>query len=143
MSISTRTANTLTRSQLIGSALTAGIIAIISNLVIFFAASLTNVTLSISAPDGSLIPLPIPAIMITSLVSAFGGVGVYYLLNRLTASPLRIFQGIAFVFLLLSFVPLFTLPIDPTVRTFLLAMHIVTAAVIVGTITLSLARRTS
>jgi hypothetical protein len=129
-------------SRLVTAALTAGIIAIVSNLIIFLAAgSLANITLSIPSPDGSLTPLPLPAIVLTSLVAAFGGVGVYYVISRLTSSPRRIFQIIAFVFLLLSFIPLFTLPIDGNVRTFLLVMHVVTAAVIVGTITISLAKR--
>lgn len=142
MSTIATTESNLRPSQLVRTALIAGVIAIISNLLIFLAAgSVANITLSIPAPDGSLIPLPIPAIVVTSLVSALGAVGVYYVLNRLTASPLRIFQIFAFVFLLLSLIPLFALPIEGSVRNFLLVMHVVTAAIIVGTITMSLANR--
>lgn len=58
----------------------------------------------IDTPD-SFAPLTVAAIILWSFIGAFGAIGVYALVRKLSSSPQRIFMIIAVIVLLASFIP--------------------------------------
>ncbi len=123
--------------------LIAGTAAALGNVMIYsIAQSIGNVRLQVPMPDGSQLELALPMILIMSILPAVGAAGLYFGLSRFTARPLRIFQGTAAVVLLLSLIPLFTLNVVGDVRGYLLAMHVVTAAIVSAVLTVLVRRST-
>lgn len=118
----------------------AGVIAAIANVIVYFVGRAVGASFDIIMQPGTpVIPLPIVAIILFSVVPAFGAAVLAWALNRYTARGNTIFIGIAVVFLLLSLFPDITMP-DPVTnatRIGLIVMHFVAG----GTITYLLSRK--
>ncbi len=78
-------------------------------------------------------PMTVIPVIISSIIPTLLAAGVLALLNRFTASPLRIFNIIAAVLLLLSFVnPFAAIPNIPIMMgVWLNVMHVVVAGIVV------------
>lgn len=126
---------------LLSIALVASVAAIIGNVIIYIVAqSIGDVTLLVPTPDGAQLELSLLMLLMMSIIPAIGAASLYFGLSRIVVKPLRFFQSIAAVVLLLSFIPLFTLDIETDVRGYLLAMHVLTAGIIVGIVTVMVRR---
>jgi hypothetical protein len=115
------------------AALIGGALAAVANLIIFFVTQALGVVYEVQAggPGGPIIPLPIPAVPIASIVPALGAGVLLAILARFSKRPLLIFWIISGVFLLLSFFPVFSMPVATGVQIGLAIMHIVAGAAIV------------
>ena len=117
----------------------AAIIAIVVNVIIGQAALLLG-----AAKLPMLTP---PPIVVFTLVGLVGATIVFLLLRRFTKNPVRIFQIVAAVMLVLSFIPDFLLLGSTATGSLwltvgaLLLMHIVAAAVVVWALTVYKAAR--
>jgi hypothetical protein len=119
-------------------ALVAGAVAFIGNLVVFILAeNLFGVSLMIPATPGSdaLAPLSLAPLAGASFVPAIAAAIVLALLGRFLARPIRVFQILAAVLLLVSFGAPLGLPVDGAAKVVLIVMHVVTAGAIVGLLT--------
>lgn len=112
----------------------AGVLSVLGNLAVYYAASAAGVALRVPEAPGSsnLIPLELPPVVISSLMPAFAAAIVLALLGRLSRAPLRIFQAVAVVVLLLSFVPVLLLPVELGTKVVLSVMHLYSGLVIAG-----------
>lgn len=117
-------------------ALVAGVAAFIVNLILFLIAQSLGLSLMVSQPadPNTLVPLSMGPILGASIVPAIAAAILLAILGRFLARPLRIFQIIAVVFLLLSFGGPFSLPVETSTKVVLGVMHVVTAVAIVGTL---------
>ena len=117
-------------------ALAAGAAALLGNLIIFFVGqNLLGLSLMIPQAPGSstaLVPLTIGPIVGASIVPAIGAAVLLAILGRFVKRPFRVFQIVAAVILLLSFGGPLNLPIGGAEKVVMVVMHVVTAAVIVG-----------
>jgi hypothetical protein len=117
-------------------ALAAGAAALLGNLIIFFVGqNLLGLSLMIPQAPGSstaLVPLTIGPIVGASIVPAIGAAVLLAVLGRFVKRPFRVFQIVAAVILLLSFGGPLNLPIGGAEKVVMVVMHVVTAAVIVG-----------
>lgn len=120
----------------------AGVIAAIINVIVYFIGRAVGVPFDIIGQPGTpIMPLPVFAIVMFSVVPGIGAAVLAWLLNRYTARGNTIFVGIAVVFLLLSLIPDITMP-DPVTmgtRIGLIIMHFVAG----GVITYMLSRKAS
>lgn len=111
----------------------AGVIAAIVNVIVYFVGQALGASFDIIMQPGTpVIPLPIPAIILFSVVPALGAAVLAWALNRYVARGNAIFVGIAVVFLLVSVIPDITMP-DPVTnatRLGLMVMHFVAGGVI-------------
>lgn len=80
-----------------------GIVAAIASAIGNLALMLVTIS-SLAAPP-SFMPLTPAPIILWSFIGAFGAVGVYALIRRRSASAQKVFLNVAFVVLVLSFVP--------------------------------------
>lgn len=86
-------------------------------------------------------PITLPMAAAASVFGAVAGTIVYAVVGRLARRPVRAFRIVAAAALMLSFAGPFTIPDAPaTMVAALLLMHVVAAAVVVGSLT-TLARR--
>jgi hypothetical protein len=110
----------------------AGVLSVLGNLAVFYAARVAGVLVNIPEAPGSttMVPLELPPVVISSLMPAFAAAIVLALLGRLTASPLSIFRGVAVVVLVLSFIPVFLLPAGLGTKVVLSLMHLISGVVI-------------
>lgn len=112
----------------------AGGLSVVGNLAVFYGAQMAGV--SVNIPDGpgspNLVPLELPPVIISSLMPAFAAAIILAVLGRLSRSPLRIFRVLAVVVLLLSFIPVFLLPVGLGAKLVLSLMHLVSGVVITG-----------
>ena len=78
-------------------------------------------------------PLAIDNLAQATFPPAIGAAILLAILNRFTSRPMRVFQWIAAIFLLVSFGgPLFLPPLETSTRIVLSIMHVVAAGAIVG-----------
>jgi hypothetical protein len=132
------------RRRALGVLLKAGLLggatAAVANLVLY-AVARALFAVSFIIPDmaapGQTMSLPIPMIAIASVGPALLAALLLWLLGRFFVRPLRIFQGISAVLLLLSLAPPMTLEADLATRIVLTLMHVVAAAAIVGALSAS------
>ena len=110
-----------------------GIAAAILNTVLFLiGSSMGAVPPAVRIPDAYGQPLTLLPVLISSVMPALVAGLVLFLLIRFTKKPLRIFNSIAAVILLLSFASPFTIPNITTGMIVLLElMHVVVAASVV------------
>lgn len=110
----------------------AGALSVLGNLAVFYGAQAAGVVVSVPEGPGSpnLVPLDLPPVVISSLMPAFAAAIVLALLGRLTRSPLSIFRRLAVVVLVLSFIPVFLLPVGLGTKGVLSLMHLVSGGVI-------------
>jgi Family of unknown function (DUF6069) len=122
------------------TALTAGAIAAVANLIVYLIAGAANVPLQIAAPGSSQLErLPIVPVILASLIPAFVAAALLLLLRRFTPRANTVFQVIAVVFTLVSFGGPLGQPTDGGTKFVLNLMHVIAGAVI----TIGLTRRTS
>lgn len=117
------------------TAVIAGVVAVVINLIIyFFATSVFNIPVQITmgGPTAPLVPLTPGPVIVMSLIPAIGAAVLLWILRRFTARPYTIFLVIAVIGLLLSFGGPLPLPVAAAAKAVLVLMHVVTAAVIVG-----------
>src|SRR5687768_3736320 len=110
----------------------AGVAAAAGNLAIFGLAS-AALSLPLVMPamgPTPAAPLNIAQVIIASFVPALAAAGLLALLACFTARPVRVFQIIAGVGLVLSLGAPFSLPIELSTRLVLLSMHVVAGVVI-------------
>ena len=84
--------------------------------------------------------LPVSMVLIASLVPAIAGALFLAVLGKVFRRPLRLFQIIGVVLLLLSLGGPFSLPVDLATKLALSLLHIVAAVVIIGGLTRLLGR---
>lgn len=117
------------------TAVIAGVVAGVINLIIYFLATgVLNIPVEITmgGPTAPLVPLTPGPVIVMSLIPAIGAAVLLWILRRFTARPYTIFLIIAVIALLLSFGGPLPLPIAAAAKGVLILMHVVTAAVIVG-----------
>ena len=112
----------------------AGVAAAAGNLAVFgLASAALNLPLAMPAMGPTpAAPLNIAQVVISSFLPALVAAGLLALLARFTARPVRVFQIIAGVVLVLSLGAPLTLQADLSTRLVLLAMHVVAGLVITG-----------
>ncbi len=105
---------------------------LIANLIVYFAARAAGFEfLAPAPPTNEPMPLPVVAVIVSTVVPAIGAAIILVFLNRFSARPLRAFLIIAAVVLVISFAGPFTLPISFIERMILNVMHIIAAAAII------------
>jgi FtsH-binding integral membrane protein len=121
----------------------AAVVAAIGGIVMWvIITSVLNIALVIPMPpDNVPTPLPVFMVIMASVVPAIGATILLAILNRFTARGLTIFQIIAIVFLLLSLIGPFMLPVDTSVKLALVALHIVVGVAITGVLTVNFRNR--
>ena len=120
------------------SALIAGAIAAVANLVVYFIAGAANVPLQIAAPGSSeLQRLPFVPVVLASLIPALVATALLLVLRRFTPRADTVFQVIAVIFLVVSFSGPLGMPTDGATKFVLNLMHVVAGVII----TLGLTRR--
>jgi hypothetical protein len=126
----TNTRTTVNIQKLLTAAAIAGGVGALINLVIFFVLpAVFNVSLRIPlmGTGSELVELPFFMVIMASIVPAFGGAGVFWVLSKFTAQPVRIFRIIAIVFGGFSLIMPFSMGIGVTQTIILDLMHIVVA----------------
>jgi hypothetical protein len=103
-------------SRILRAALIGAIIGSIANLIIWFIALQTGLTLSVPAMDPSMadasgmMQVPFIAVILATTITTFIGGGVLAIFNRISANPIRLFQIVAGVFVLVSMVGVLEVP---------------------------------
>jgi len=88
----------------------------IANLIIWFIALQTGLTLSVPAMEPSMadasgmMQVPLIAVILATTITTFIGGGVLAIFNRISANPVRLFQIVAGVFVLVSMVGVLEVP---------------------------------
>jgi hypothetical protein len=122
------------------TALTAGAIAAVANLVVYFIAGAANVPLQIATPGSSQLErLQFLPVALASLIPAVAAAAALLILRRFTPRADTVFQVIAAVFLLVSFSGPLGMPTDGATKFVLNLMHVVAGVII----TIGLTRRNS
>jgi hypothetical protein len=129
-----RRAEQVSVRKLLGAAPLAGLLAALGNLAVYgLARAGLSLPLAMPAmgptPAG---PLLVAPVVLASFVPALFAGGLLALLARFSARPVRAFQIIAGVALVLSLGAPLTLPVDTATRLVLLVMHLVAGLVIAG-----------
>lgn len=111
----------------------AGISAAILNAILFLiGSSMGAVPASVRIPDANGQPLTLVPVFVSSMLPALVAGLVLFLLIRFTKKPLRVFNIIAAVILVLSFASPFSIPNVTTGMIVLLElMHVVVAGIVV------------
>jgi hypothetical protein len=121
-------------SALLKAAPLAAVAAAAINAVLFFvgdAIGLMDKNVGIPGPDGSVQPITLLPVVMSSVIPTLVAAGVLALLNRFTANPLRIYGIVTVVLLVLSFAnPFLGIPNVPVgMGVWLNVMHVVVAGV--------------
>jgi Family of unknown function (DUF6069) len=120
-----------TRPNIWIATLTAGAIAAVANVIVYFVALAANVPLRIISPrSGVLEQLPPIPVAIASLVPALAAAVVLLVLRRFAPRANLIFQVIAAVILVASFAGPLQMPIDAATKFVLNLMHLIAGVVI-------------
>jgi len=88
----------------------------IANLITWFIARQTGLTLSVPAMDPSMadasgmMQVPFIAVILATTITTFIGGGVLAIFNRISANPYRLFQIVAGVFVVISMVGVLGVP---------------------------------
>ena len=120
----------LSTGRLWQAALVAGSAAVLGNLVVFYMVGAAGVPLSIPGPQGAM-PLAAVPVAATSFIPALLTALFLWGLSRFAARPIRTFQMVAGVLLLLSLIGPLVLPVAASTKVVLGLMHILAAVVIV------------
>jgi hypothetical protein len=109
-------------------------IAAVGNLILLLLAGLLSIPLDVMAgppgPNTPVMPIGAIQVIIFSVLPAFVGGLIYWVLNRVSARASTIFIVIAVVVLLLSLLPIFGQPLTAGGVIVLILMHIVAAVAI-------------
>mgnify|MGYP000088380244 CR=1 FL=1 len=126
-------------SKLLQAGLIGGAIGAIGSFVVYFIGKAMGIPFEIMPPGATeLDALPVVMIAVANVVPGLIAGGVLALLARFVAQPVRIFQIISLIFLIVSFASPFTQPAEVTMGTKLALnlMHIVAAGGIVWSLTM-------
>jgi hypothetical protein len=127
---------TVANDKLLMAAVIAALAAGVVNLILFFLLpALFNITLRVGMPGAPLEPLPLVVMLVITMLPAFLGAGLLWLLGRFTSRPFTIFWVIAIVVLILSYGAPLNLGIPTNEVLALSLMH--TAAAIIITFVLT------
>ncbi len=104
---------------------------------IFFVISDPSIAYMIPAQPGSteMIPLDLSRVVFLSIIPAIVACGLFAALKRFTKRPMTIFYAISLVFLFVSFVGPFSIPIDISANVSLSIMHVISGFTIVWALT--------
>ena len=97
-------------SRILRAALIGAVVGSIANILVWVIALQVGLTLSVPAMNPSmadangLMQVPFIAVILATVITTFIGGGVLALLNRISATPYRLFQIIAIVFVAISMV---------------------------------------
>ncbi|WP_028457194.1 DUF6069 family protein [Chloroflexus sp. Y-396-1] len=117
----------LPKAALIGAA-----IGVVANLIVYAIARAGGLEFSAPVPPTNQpMPLPVVAVVVSTVIPAIGAAVLLALLNRFTSRPLRVFLICAGVVLVLSFAGPFTLPVSLLEQMILNLMHVIAAGAIV------------
>lgn len=126
-------------SKLLQAGLIGGVIGAVGSFIVYLIGGAMGIPFQILPPGTTeLAPLPVPMIAIANIVPALIAAGVLALLARFVSQPVRPFQIISVVILVLSFASPFAQPAEVTMGTKLALnlMHIVAAGAIVWALTM-------
>lgn len=120
-----------------GAALLAAILAALANVVVFsIEKSVLKLPMLVTTvPGTNLIPLSYLMVIEVSAAVAIAAALLLIFLARFVAHPIRWFQIIALIILVLSLAGPFSIPVDMATKLALSAMHLVAALVIVWVLT--------
>jgi hypothetical protein len=127
-------------SRILRAALIGAVIGSIVNVIVWVIALQTGLTLSVPAMDPSmadasgLMQVPFIAVILATAITTLIGGGVLALLNRISATPYRLFQIIAAVFVVVSMAGVLGAPANGD-KIVLGIMHIVAGAVAIWAFT--------
>lgn len=127
-------ASTIETKKLLWAAPAAGALSVAGNLLVYGAAQVAGLPLGVAPqPDAPIAPLPLVPVLVSSFAPAIVAALLLAVLARVTARAATIFAIVAAVFLVLSFVPVATAPMDGVATRLVLGvMHVVSAAAIAG-----------
>ncbi|GGJ46474.1 DUF6069 family protein [Deinococcus roseus] len=119
----------MTTPILLRKATQAALIAAVLNVLVFLIAKITGVPLQVF--QGT-IPMDLTAlpVALATLIPAYVAAGVYALAQRAGSRGVLVFQGIGWVFLLLSFFPVVTMPVALATKLVLALMHTIAGVTI-------------
>jgi len=100
---------------------------IVGNLIVFFIGGALGA--SFLLPEQG--PIPAMMVIIASLVGVVGGLGFYTLLDRFTENTTKIFDKVALVLLVLTFISPITSGADTGTIVALSVMHFVSGAFVI------------
>jgi hypothetical protein len=128
------------RGRLVRAGLLAALVAAATNAAVYLVATAAGAMPQDVVVNGQG-PITLPMVVTMSVLGAIGGTVVYALIGRFARRPVRVFRVVAAVALVLSFGGPFSIAGAPAAMIVtLLLMHVVAAAVVVGSLT-TLARR--
>jgi hypothetical protein len=118
------------------------LVAIAANLLVWGVAALAGVDIRIPERPGSkvLVPLSAPPLVFTTLAPVVAAGVAFWLLQTLTARPLRIFVAGAAILTGLSMAAPFSLDVEMAAKVALGSMHVLTATAIVAALTAAAGR---
>ena len=103
-------------SRILRAGAIGALIGSIANLIIWFIALQTGLTLSVPAMDPSMadasgmMQVPLIAVILATTITTFIGGGVLAIFNRISANPIRLFQIVAGVFVVVSMAGMIEVP---------------------------------
>lgn len=108
-----------------------GIAAVINAIIFFIAPALTA-----TQTDGTVGPVTLAPIIFASIIPSIFAAILLWLLRRFTGNGTRIFQIVAVIFLLVSFVSPFTAAASTGIALWLNLMHLVAGSTIIWSLTM-------
>jgi hypothetical protein len=128
----------ITTNRLMQASVLAAITATVANLLVYYLIpALFNFTLAfpLQGPGSEIEHLPAFMVIVATVLPTIGAAVLLALLYRFTTRPRRTFRLIAILFLLLSLLPPFSLPVAFSIQLTLAIMHITAGAVIIYMLT--------
>jgi uncharacterized membrane protein len=103
-------------ARILRAALIGAVIGSIVNIIVWVIALQTGLTLSVPAMDPSMadasgmMQVPFIAVILATTITTFIGGGVLAIFNRISANPIRLFQIVAGVFVVVSMAGMIEVP---------------------------------
>lgn len=119
----------------------AAVAAVILALVVYLiarAAFDVDFNVRMGGADSEVFTVGATEVIVVTVLGAVGATVLYGLLARFRRRPLRVFQGIAIIFLLLSLIPVLTQPagVSGETKAWLAVLHVVVGGAIIAVFTL-------
>ena len=138
LSKSTAARGSVSFGAVVQATLIGAVLAIVVNIILWALAGVLNIPLIVApgGPGSPAMPLPIPPIIIFSVIPAILGGLLYFVLTKITARGATIFTIIAVVIAVLSLLALPAQPMGVAGMLVLALMHLFTAGIITGSLTM-------